>query len=206
MLRISWLASCIALIMLPVTGVLTSRIVKRNKRYFVAQQKNLGDINGKVEETYAGRNVVRAFNREGATQKEFDAINAAATARREGVSSFCPFMSLRDDVCQLSSAACAWSCSRLARRARHPSRSATFRHSPSAGMSRAFHAADHAAGADQHPAADYMAAAAERACSPSLPSPRSRLTLPCQPWRTISAATCRSGTCASADPEQPVIQ
>ena len=74
--RISWLMTLIALIMLPVTGVLTSRIVKRSQRYFVAQQKNLGDINGKVEETYAGHNVVCAFNREGATQKEFDAINA----------------------------------------------------------------------------------------------------------------------------------
>ena len=67
MLRISWLMTLIAL---------TSRIVKRSQRYFVAQQKNLGDINGKVEETYAGHNVVCAFNREGATQKEFDAINA----------------------------------------------------------------------------------------------------------------------------------
>ena len=76
MLRISWLMTLIALIMLPVTGVLTSRIVKHSQRYFVAQQKNLGDINGKVEETYAGHNVVCAFNREGATQKEFDAINA----------------------------------------------------------------------------------------------------------------------------------
>ncbi len=76
MLRISWLMTLIALIVLPVTGVLTGRIVKRSQRYFVAQQKNLGDINGKVEETYAGHNVVCAFNREGATQKEFDAINA----------------------------------------------------------------------------------------------------------------------------------
>ena len=76
MLRISWLMTLIALIVLPVTGVLTGRIVKRSQRYFVAQQKNLGDINGKVEETYAGHNVICAFNREGATQKEFDAINA----------------------------------------------------------------------------------------------------------------------------------
>ena len=76
MLRISWLMTLIALIVLPVTGVLTSRIVKRSQLYFVVQQKNLGDINGKVEETYAGHNVVCAFNREGATQKEFDAINA----------------------------------------------------------------------------------------------------------------------------------
>ena len=75
MLRISWLMTLIALIVLPVTGVLTSRIVKRSQRYFVAQQKNLGAINGKVEETYAGHSVVRAFNREAATQKEFDAIN-----------------------------------------------------------------------------------------------------------------------------------
>lgn len=89
MLRISWLMTLIALIMLPVTGVLTSRIVKRSQRYFVAQQKNLGDINGKVEETYAGHNVVCAFNREGATQKEFDAINARLY-RSAWKSQFCP--------------------------------------------------------------------------------------------------------------------
>ena len=89
MLRISWLMTLIALIVLPVTGVLTGRIVKRSQRYFVAQQKNLGDINGKVEETYAGHNVICAFNREGATQRSLTPSTRGSTARR-GRASSCP--------------------------------------------------------------------------------------------------------------------
>ncbi len=89
MLRISWLMTLIALIVLPVTGVLTSRIVKRSQRCSSRSRKNLGAINGKVEETYAGHSVVRAFNREAATQKEFDAINARLY-RSAGRASFCP--------------------------------------------------------------------------------------------------------------------
>ena len=149
MLRISWLMTLIALIVLPVTGVLTGRIVKRSQRYFVAQQKNLGDINGKVEETYAGHNVVCAFNREGATQKEFDAINARLY-RSAWKSQFLSglmspvttFVSKLGYVCVVV----------LARRARHHH---DRRHSGISQLHGELHAADHAAGADQHSAADH---------------------------------------------------
>lgn len=75
MLSISPLLTLIALVILPVTAVITSIVVKRSQRYFKAQQRNLGEINGKIEETYSGHSVVRAFNREQATLDEFDEIN-----------------------------------------------------------------------------------------------------------------------------------
>ena len=75
MLSISPLLTLIALFILPVTAVITGIVVKRSQRYFKAQQRNLGDINGKIEETYSGHSVVQAFNREQATIQEFDEIN-----------------------------------------------------------------------------------------------------------------------------------
>ena len=75
MLSISPLLTLIALVILPVTGLITSFVVKHSQRYFKAQQRNLGAINGKIEETYSGHSVVRAFNREQATIDEFDEIN-----------------------------------------------------------------------------------------------------------------------------------
>ena len=75
MLSISPLLTLIALVILPVTGLITSVVVKHSQRYFKAQQRNLGAINGKIEETYSGHSVVRAFDREQATIDEFDEIN-----------------------------------------------------------------------------------------------------------------------------------
>lgn len=64
MLSISPLMTLIALAILPVSLALIALVVKASQKYFVAQQKYLGKINGQVEETFSGQNVVRAYNRE----------------------------------------------------------------------------------------------------------------------------------------------
>lgn len=75
MLSISPLMTLIALVILPVSGTLISIVVKFSQKYFVAQQKYLGKINGQVEETYSGQNIVKAFNREEEVLKEFGETN-----------------------------------------------------------------------------------------------------------------------------------
>ena len=75
MLTISPLMTLIALVILPVSAGLVMLVVKHSQKYFVAQQKYLGKINGQVEETYSGHSVVRAFNREEEVVKEFDQTN-----------------------------------------------------------------------------------------------------------------------------------
>lgn len=75
MLSISPLMTVIALVILPISGGLISMVVKHSQKYFVAQQKYLGEINGQIEETYSGHNVVKAFNREEQILREFDATN-----------------------------------------------------------------------------------------------------------------------------------
>ena len=64
MLSISPLMTLITLIIIPVSAVLMLVIVKHSQKYFFAQQKYLGQINGQIEETFSGHDIVKAFNRE----------------------------------------------------------------------------------------------------------------------------------------------
>lgn len=71
MLSISPLMTLIAIIILPVSVILISLVVKKSQKYFKTQQEYLGHINGQIEENYGGHNVVRAFNKEESVIKEF---------------------------------------------------------------------------------------------------------------------------------------
>ena len=75
MLSISPLMTLIALVILPVSGMLIGVVVKHSQKYFVAQQNSLGKINGQIEETYGGHNIVKAFNREEPSLQEFKETN-----------------------------------------------------------------------------------------------------------------------------------
>ena len=75
MLSISWLLTLVALIILPISLSLIKFITKRSQIYFVRQQELLGDVNGHIEEMYAGHQVMRVFNGEKSSVKKFDAIN-----------------------------------------------------------------------------------------------------------------------------------
>lgn len=59
-----------------ILGFLFSLIfLTKSQKYFNQVQQNLGDLNAHIEETYSGHNVVRLFNAEEQTSKEFDKIN-----------------------------------------------------------------------------------------------------------------------------------
>ena len=64
MLSISPLMTLIAVVILPVSAVLIGIVVKISQKYFVAQQKYLGEVNGQAEEVFSGHNIVKAFNKE----------------------------------------------------------------------------------------------------------------------------------------------
>lgn len=50
-------------------------IMKKSQKHFVAQQRELGSINGHIEEIYSGHNVVKAYNDEERAEKQFNDIN-----------------------------------------------------------------------------------------------------------------------------------
>ncbi|AJD31916.1 MULTISPECIES: ABC transporter ATP-binding protein [Clostridium] len=75
MLSISWQMTIVALLILPVSMMIIMLVVKKSQKYFKAQQEDLGNINGHVEEIYGGHNIMKAFNREQEAIEEFDKIN-----------------------------------------------------------------------------------------------------------------------------------
>lgn len=75
MLTISPTLTLISLIVIPFSGVLMMMVIKRSQKYFISQQKTLGELNGHIEEMYTGHNVVKAFGHERKAIEEFDEIN-----------------------------------------------------------------------------------------------------------------------------------
>jgi ATP-binding cassette subfamily B multidrug efflux pump len=50
-------------------------ILSKSQKYFISQQNELGNINGHIEETYSGLNVVKAYNGIRESNEKFDEIN-----------------------------------------------------------------------------------------------------------------------------------
>ena len=69
-----WMTLC-ALLILPCSMFIIGKVMKRSQKYFQQQQKYLGDVNGQVEEVYAGQNIVKAFNKEEAVMATFEETN-----------------------------------------------------------------------------------------------------------------------------------
>lgn len=77
MLSINVEMTLIALLVIPLSLILVKAVVKRSQKYFRAQQKKLGEINGQIEETFSGQAIVRAFNKEDAALATFRETNEA---------------------------------------------------------------------------------------------------------------------------------
>ena len=75
MFTISPLMTLIAIVLLPISGILLGILTKASQKYFTGQQKSLSDVNGQVEESYAGQNIIAAFNHKDKSIKEFNAKN-----------------------------------------------------------------------------------------------------------------------------------
>ena len=75
MLSISPLMTLIALLILPISVLFISLIMKHSQGYFRDQQNFLGQVNGQVEEIYSGHNIVKAFNKEEETIATFEETN-----------------------------------------------------------------------------------------------------------------------------------
>ena len=75
MLSISWLLTLVILLVIPLSGVFIALIVKKSQKYFRGNQRSVGQLNGHVEEMYAGHNVVKAFNGEEMSVEQFGKIN-----------------------------------------------------------------------------------------------------------------------------------
>lgn len=71
----SWQLALTALVTVPLSFGIIMVVIKLSQKYFVTQQRNLGALNGHIEEIYSGQNVVKAFNGEQKAEKTFSEIN-----------------------------------------------------------------------------------------------------------------------------------
>ncbi|MGN0370664.1 MAG: ABC transporter ATP-binding protein [Butyrivibrio sp.] len=76
MLSINGIMTLIVVLVVPVSIMLISTIMKKSQKYFRTQQEYVGHINGQVEEVYGGHIVVKAFNKENDMIKTFNDTNS----------------------------------------------------------------------------------------------------------------------------------
>jgi ATP-binding cassette subfamily B multidrug efflux pump len=77
MFIVSWQLALIALIALPLSGVAAGMIGARSQKLFAAQWKNTGELNGQIEESFSGHDLVRVFGRDADMLARFEERNEA---------------------------------------------------------------------------------------------------------------------------------
>ena len=77
MFIVSWQLALIALVALPLSGVAAGIIGSRSQKLFAAQWKNTGQLNGQIEESFSGHDLVRVFGRDADILERFDERNEA---------------------------------------------------------------------------------------------------------------------------------
>ena len=71
----SWLLFVVMLFTITLIVLVTKYLAGKAGKYFIGQQRALGEVNGYIEEMITGQRVVKIFNHEGVCQREFDALN-----------------------------------------------------------------------------------------------------------------------------------
>ncbi len=75
MIYFNWRLFLIMIVFLVLMIFVASTIGKKTRKYFQLQQKNLGEMNGFIEETVEGMKVVKVFNHEEEANGEFHELN-----------------------------------------------------------------------------------------------------------------------------------
>lgn len=65
----------ITIIMTPLLSLVSKFIIKKGRRAYALQQRNLGILNGFAQETISGQKVVKVFNHEEVAEDEFNYLN-----------------------------------------------------------------------------------------------------------------------------------
>ncbi len=76
MFSISVTMTLTALIVIPLSIMISAFVIKRSQKYFKRQQDYLGHVNGQVEEMYGGHLIIKAFNQEETSIRRFEVLNA----------------------------------------------------------------------------------------------------------------------------------
>ncbi|WP_446666769.1 ABC transporter ATP-binding protein [Flexivirga sp. B27] len=79
MLTISWWLTLVAMIAIPIVVLVTGQVMKRSQKLFIAQWSHTGALNGQIEETFSGHDLVKVFGRQHEVDEAFDTTNEELT-------------------------------------------------------------------------------------------------------------------------------
>ncbi|QWB95241.1 ABC transporter ATP-binding protein/permease [Mycoplasmatota bacterium] len=75
MFTINVVIALISILLIPLSMVMIRMIMKTSQKYFRSQQKVLGQLNGHIEETYSGQQILKVYQAEGKFLDSFDTNN-----------------------------------------------------------------------------------------------------------------------------------
>ena len=75
MFYLSWKLAILSLFVVPIGMFITGKIINYTRKYFSIQQKELGELNGYIEEIISGEKVIKVFGREEESIKHFEENN-----------------------------------------------------------------------------------------------------------------------------------
>lgn len=75
MFRINWMMTLVALVIIPMTVLITKAFVKRSQKLFDLQQKTVGELNGSITELYGGFNEIIVYNKQQDAVEQFEEVN-----------------------------------------------------------------------------------------------------------------------------------
>ncbi|MEU3981595.1 ABC transporter ATP-binding protein [Streptomyces sp. NPDC026672] len=77
MFYVSWILALVALVTVPLSFVVATRVGKRSQPHFVQQWRSTGKLNAHVEEMYTGHTLVKVFGRQDESARQFAEQNEA---------------------------------------------------------------------------------------------------------------------------------
>ena len=88
MITLNFYLTLFVLVFVGMMMVVTKKIAGKSAVHFIAQQKEIGDVNGYIEEMINGQKVIKVFCHEKSTKEEFDKRNESLCRSATGANTF----------------------------------------------------------------------------------------------------------------------
>ncbi|WHZ06205.1 ABC transporter ATP-binding protein [Neobacillus sp. YX16] len=75
MFSLNWVLAIVALLIIPLIIFTTKKLITYSSSHFIKRQRDLGELNGFIEETISGNEVITLFGKEGKMNQQFSAVN-----------------------------------------------------------------------------------------------------------------------------------
>jgi ATP-binding cassette, subfamily B, multidrug efflux pump len=75
MFSLNWILAIVSLLVIPLIVFTTKKLITYSSSHFIKRQRDLGELNGFIEETISGAEVITLFGKEGKMNQQFSEVN-----------------------------------------------------------------------------------------------------------------------------------